>query len=70
MDVTKICKPLVVYRLSSLCYITPRRDVIYVTGHGILGLMEVLVEILVFTFFESLICLKYTGKILDMLSKI
>ena len=29
MDVTKICTPLVVYRLSSLCYITPRRDVIY-----------------------------------------
>ena len=40
------------------------------TGHGILGLMEVLVEIWVFTFFECLICLKYTGKILDMLSKI
>ena len=40
------------------------------TGHGILGLVEVLVEILVFTFFESLICLKYTGKILEMLSKI
>ena len=43
---------------------------LYVTGHGILGLMEVLVEIWVFTFFESLICLKYTGKILDMLSTI
>ena len=43
---------------------------IIVTGHGILGLMEVLVEIWVFTFFESLICLKYTGKILDMLCKI
>ena len=41
----------------------------YVTGPGILGLMEVLVEICVFTFFESLICLKYTGKILDQLSK-
>ena len=40
------------------------------TGHGILGLMEVLVEIWVFTFFESLICLKHTGKILDQLSKI
>ena len=41
----------------------------HVTGPGILGLMEVLVEICVFTFFESLICLKYTGKILDLLSK-
>ena len=40
------------------------------TGHGILGLMEVLVEIWVFTFFESLLCLKHTGKILDLLSKI
>ena len=39
------------------------------TGPGILGLMEVLVEIWVFTFFESLICLKYTDKILDLLSK-
>ena len=39
------------------------------TGPGILGLMEVLVEIWVFTFFESLICLKYTGKIVDLLSK-
>ena len=39
------------------------------TGPGILGLMEVLVKIWVFTFFESLICLKYTGKILDLLSK-
>ena len=34
---------------------------IFVTGSGILGLMEVLVEIWVFTFFESLICLKYSG---------
>ena len=42
---------------------------IYVTGPGILGLMEVLVEIWVFTFFESVIYLKYTGKILDLLSK-
>ena len=42
---------------------------IFVTGSGILGLMEVLVEIWVFTFFESLICLKYTGKILDSLSQ-
>ena len=41
---------------------------LYVTGHGFLGLMEVLVEIWVFTFFENLICLKYTGKILDLLS--
>ena len=40
-----------------------------VTGPGILSLMVVLVEIEVFTFFESLICLKYTGKILDMLIK-
>ena len=40
------------------------------TGHGILGLMEVLVEIWVFALFGSLICLKYTGKILDLLSKI
>ena len=40
-----------------------------VTGPGILGLMEVLVEIYVFTFFERLICLKYTSKILDLLSK-
>ena len=39
------------------------------TGPGILGLMEILVEIWVFTFLESLICLKYTGKILDLLSK-
>ena len=39
------------------------------TGSGILGLMEVLVEIWVFTFFESLICLKYTGITLDMLGK-
>ena len=39
------------------------------TGPGILGLMEVLVEIWVFTFFESLICLKFTGKMLDLLSK-
>ena len=39
------------------------------TGSGILGLMEVLVETSVLTFFESLICLKYTGKILVMLSK-
>ena len=39
-------------------------------GHGILGLIKVLVEIWVFTFFESLICLKYTGKVLEMLSKI
>ena len=31
--------------------------------------MVVLVEIEVFTFFESLICLKYAGKILDMLIK-
>ena len=43
-------------------------SLLYVTGHGILVLMEVLVEIWVFTFFESLICLKYTGKILEMLS--
>ena len=42
---------------------------INVTGSGILGLKEVLVEIWVFIFFESLICLKYTGKILDLLSK-
>ena len=42
---------------------------LYVTGHGILGLMEVLVEIWVITFFESLIGLKYTGNILDLLSK-
>ena len=42
---------------------------IYVTGHGILGLMEVLVEIWVFTFFESFICLKYAGKILDLLGQ-
>ena len=41
----------------------------YVTGPGIFGLMQVLVEIWVFTFFESLICLKYTGKILDLLSQ-
>ena len=41
---------------------------LYVTGHGILGLMEVLVETWVFTFLESLMCLKYTGKILDLLS--
>ena len=41
----------------------------YVTGSGILGLMEALVEIWVFTFFESLISLKYTGKILDLLSQ-
>ena len=39
------------------------------TGSGILGLMEVLVKIWVFTFFESLICSKYTGTILDLLSK-
>ena len=39
------------------------------TGSGILGLMEALVEIGVFTVFESLICLKYTGKILDLLSQ-
>ena len=39
------------------------------TGPGILSLMEVLVEIWVLIFFESLICLKYTGKILDLLSK-
>ena len=39
------------------------------TGPGILGRMEVLVEIWVFAFFESLICFKYTGKILDLLSK-
>ena len=45
---------------------TPR---LYVTGPGILGLMEVFVQIWVFTFFESLICLKHTGKILDLLSK-
>ena len=45
------------------------RYLVYVTGPGILGLMEVLVEFWVFTFFESLICLKYTGKRLDMLSK-
>ena len=37
------------------------RYLVYVTGPGILGLMEVLVEFWVFTFFESLICLKYTG---------
>ena len=36
------------------------------TGPGILGLMEVLVNIWVFTFFEALICLKYTGKILNL----
>ena len=40
-----------------------------VTSPGILGLMEVLVEIWVFTFFESVIRLKYTGRILDLLSK-
>ena len=39
------------------------------TGPGILGLIEVLVEIWVFTLFESFICLNYTGKILDLLSK-
>ena len=39
------------------------------TGPGILGLMEVLVEFWIFTFFERLICLKYTGKRLDMSSK-
>ena len=32
--------------------------------------MEVRVEIGFFTFFESLICFKLTGKILDLLSKI
>ena len=41
----------------------------YLTGPGIFGLMEVLVEIWVFTFFENLICFKYTGKILDLLSQ-
>ena len=41
----------------------------YVTGSGILGLMEALVEIWVFAVFESLICLNYTGKILDLLSQ-
>ena len=39
------------------------------TGPGILGLMEVLVKIWVFAFFESLICMKYIGKILYLLSK-
>ena len=42
---------------------------LYVTGSGILGLMEALVESWVFTVFESLICLKCTGKILDLLSQ-
>ena len=42
---------------------------LYVTGSGIFGLMEVLVEIWLFTFFESLIRLKYTGKILDLFSQ-
>ena len=51
---------------SLCCYIC---FYVIVTGHGIFGLMEVRVEILVFTFFESLMCLKYTGKILDLLSK-
>ena len=44
-------------------------DFSYVTGPGILGLMEVMVEIWVFIFFESPILLKYTGKILDLLSQ-
>ena len=61
---------LVFCHILALCFFLVFSAQTYVTDHGILGLMEVLVEIWVFTFFESLICLKYTGKILDMLSKI
>ena len=66
--VTKFILVLLSKNISKIRY--SKSCLLYVTGHGILGLMEVLVEIWVFTFFESLICLKYTGKILDLLSKI
>ena len=56
--------------MSSLACTNTLTISLYVAGHGILGLIEVLVEIWVFTFFESLICLKYTGKVLEMLRKI